>query len=869
MVIMKPDNKFSLQFNHSAQHRRSARRLDGPPMPVDSALPRLMEALRDHGGAVLTAAPGAGKTTRVPLRLLDEPWLAGQRILMLEPRRAAARSAAAYMAALLGERPGQTVGYRIRMESRISAATRIEVVTEGVLTRLLQADPSLDGYGIVIFDEFHERSLHADLGLALCLEAKQVLRDNLRLLVMSATLDSGPVARLMGGVPVVASEGRQFPVETRYMPKPADEPLERHVVRAIRRALAEETGGLLVFLPGEREIRRTAALLGTPEGAEVLPLYGALPQHEQDRALAAPGPGIRKIVLATSIAETSLTVSGIRVVIDAGLKRVPKFSPRTGMTRLETTVVSLDSAEQRRGRAGRLEPGVCCRLWPEEQERVMPAAAVPEMMEADLAPLLLELDAWGASDPRSLPFLDPPPEPKLAQAAELLERLGARDAGGKLTPHGRRMAETGLHPRLAHMVLTALELGQGALACELAALLQERDVLLARGPEGAGVDVLPRLAALRAAARGSIPAGLSVHESAARRAAAEAARLRRQFGVADESGVNAAEADDRLAGLLLGFAYPDRIGMRRTASAADGGAAYTLAIGRGAMLPAGSPLAAEPFIVAAELDDSGQDSRIRLAASFDPAWLEEYYADQIRIERTVDWDRQAGAVRARQRVRFGALMLKETTLAQPKPEETAAALLNGLRAEGLDRLPWTKQARQLRGRMAALHRIDPSWPDVTDEALAARLEDWLLPFITGMKSLDDLKRLDVAAALISLLDWNKRRELDEEAPSHYCVPSGSRIAIDYSDPAAPVLAARLQELFGLRETPVIGYGRLPLVIHMLSPAMRPVQVTRDLAGFWRDGYFDVKKELKGRYPKHYWPDDPAAATATSRIRPTR
>ena len=855
-----------MNTNHDTTHthppeiERAIARLDETPMPVDSAIPMLLDALREHGGAVLTAAPGAGKTTRVPLRLLGEPWLAGRRVLMLEPRRMAARSAASYMATLLGERPGRTVGYRIRMESRVGPGTRIEVVTEGVLTRMLQSDPSLEDYGIVIFDEFHERSLHADLGLALCLEAKQVLRDDLRLLVMSATLDSGPVAKLMGGVPVVASEGRQYPVETRYMPKPADMPPEEHVVRAIRTALKEETGGLLVFLPGEREIRRTAALLGAPEGTAVLPLYGALPQHEQDKALTDPEPGIRKIVLATSIAETSLTVSGIRVVIDAGLRRVPKFSPRTGMTRLATTAVSLDAAEQRRGRAGRLEPGVCYRLWAEEQERAMPRAIVPEMLEADLAPLLLELDAWGASDPRALPFLDPPPESALAQAAELLERLGARDAAGKLTPHGRRMAETGLHPRLAHMALKALELGHGALACELAALLEERDVLASQGPESAGVLVRPRLAALRAAAAGRIPTG--VHESAARRAAAEAAHLKRRFGVPEHE-----KPDDRVAGLLLGFAYPDRIGMRRTTTEPGSGAAYTLAIGRGAALPTGSPLAAEPFIVAAELDDAGADSRIRLAAPFDAAWFAEHFAGQIREERSVAWARQSGAVRARRLTRFGALVLKETALDKPEPEEIAKALLDALRAEGLDKLPWTKQARQLRGRMAALRLLDPSWPDVSDEALVARLEEWLLPHAIGMKSLGDLKRLDLAAALESLLDWNRRRELDEEAPTHFRLPSGSRIAIDYSDPSAPVLAAKLQELFGMSRTPVIGYGRLPLTLHILSPAMRPVQVTRDLAGFWKNGYFDVKKELKGRYPKHYWPDDPGTATATSRVRP--
>ncbi|EXX84764.1 ATP-dependent helicase, partial [Paenibacillus darwinianus] len=570
-----------------------------PGLPIEAVLPQLADALREGAGAVLVAAPGAGKTTRVPLALLEEPWMRGKRMLMLEPRRMAARAAAHYMAGMLGEKAGGTVGYRVRMDSRVGPQTRIEVITEGILTRMLQDDPELADVGLVIFDEFHERSLHADLGLALCLESQQVLRDDLRLLVMSATIEAEPVAELLGGVPVVVSEGRQFPVETRFFPKQlAAERLEAHTTRAIRHALSVEKGDILVFLPGEGEIRRVQRLLGGLDAATVLPLYGALPRAEQDRALMAEETGRRKVVLATSIAETSLTVQGVRVVIDAGLMRVPRFSPSTGMSRLETVAVSRASADQRRGRAGRLGPGVCYRLWSEAFDAGLAPSGKPEIAETDLAPMVLELAAWGAQDPRELRFLDLPPEPAVKQASELLELLGAVDAGGKITAHGRRMAGAGVHPRLAHMVLLAGPLGLGGLACELAALLGDRDVLRWPSADNAEADVTLRLQALRAmasapaAADGRLSLGAAeIVAAGARAALAEAAQLKRRFGL--PAGVSDG-GDDERSGLLLAFAYPDRIGMKRRTggrgAAVGGGGAYQLSGGRGAVLPRMQPL---------------------------------------------------------------------------------------------------------------------------------------------------------------------------------------------------------------------------------------------------------------------------------------
>lgn len=822
-------------------------------LPIAEILPELKKAVAAGTNTVLVAPPGAGKTTRAPLAFLEEPWLAGRRILMLEPRRLAARAAARYMAGLLGEEVGGTVGYRVRLDSRVGPATRIEVVTEGVLTRLLQADPALEGVGLVIFDEFHERSIHADLGLALCLEAKALLREDLALLVMSATLDAEPVAALLGGAPVIVSAGRAFPVETRYLDRPVTGNIEAAVEQAALDALRTEAGDLLVFLPGAAEIRRVAGRLAgaAGPGVAVAPLYGGLPFAAQDAAIAPCRDGGRKVVLATSIAETSLTVEGVRVVIDAGLMRTPRFSPRTGMTRLETIRVSRAAADQRRGRAGRLGPGVCRRLWTAAEDAGLEAATRPEILEADLAPLALELAAWGVRDAAQLCWLDPPPAAALSQARDLLRRLGALDESGGLTPGGKKMAAAGLHPRLAHMILRAVPLGLGDLACRLAALLGDRDLF--RGG-AADADLRLRLEAL---ADKPSP-DQAVDEAARRRMLAEAQSLRRQFGIKAAGPVDAAAA-----GILLAFAYPDRIAQRRP----DG--RFLLAGGRGAVIRGAQPLAAAPYLVAAEIDDKGAEGRILLAAALEEQELFRHFAAAVATVEEVAWDRAAQAVRARRSERFGALTLRETVAAEPCPTAVLAALLEGIRLEGLDILPWTKAARQLRQRLAFMGRREPGWPDVSEEALAATLPAWLGPHLYGRKSRAALQDLNLRDILENMLTWEQRRELDENAPAQITVPSGQKIPVGYDDPDAPALAVRLQQLFGWRDTPRIARGQVPLTLHLLSPANRPVQVTRDLAGFWRGTYFEVRKDLLGRYPKHYWPEDPFAATPTHRVRPDR
>lgn len=826
-------------------------------LPVESILPELKDKLRTNTNAVLIAAPGAGKTTRVPLELLTEPWLGSRKIIMLEPRRLAARAAARFMATMLGEQVGETVGYRVRSDTKISAKTRIEVITEGVLTRLLQSDPALEEAGLVIFDEYHERSLQADLGLALCLESQAVLREDLRVLVMSATLDAAPIAALMNDAPVVVSEGRSFPVETRYLNRRPEGRIEPLVVREIIRGLSEAEGDLLVFLPGAAEIRRVEGLLAGSNleaNVRVAPLYGQLPQEAQDRAVAPCGPGERKIVLATSIAESSLTVEGVRIVVDSGLMRVPRFSPRTGMTRLETVPVSRASADQRRGRAGRLAPGICYRLWTEQEERNLPPYSKPEIMEADLAPLALELAAWGVSDPESLAWLDPPPSAAYSQGCELLKQLGALDAAGAITAHGRRMAQLGMPPRLAHMVLQALPLGYGGLACDLAALLSERDVLrFAAGVPDA--DIRLRVEALTHPE--GLPAGYTVDPSVWQRVRMEAKQWKQSLGIPLQQEAANAEA----CGWLLAYAYSDRIAQSR------GGGRYLLSSGRGAVIGHQQLLSYAPYVVAAELDDQGPESRIHLAAPLDADAIYGHHAELIAAEDSVAWDRGSQMVRARRRERLGALVLREGPLSNPDPDTLLETLLDGITEEGLSILPWTKAAEQLRQRMGCMHRYNPEWPDVSESGLIAGMSHWLAPHVHGMRSRDDLQRVNLTAALESMLSWQQRQALDESVPTHIVVPSGSRIPVDYSDPDAPVLAVRLQELFGLRETPRIAGGKVPLVLHLLSPAQRPVQVTRDLVSFWRDAYFDVKKDLKGRYPKHYWPDDPLVALPTHRAKP--
>ncbi len=843
-------------------------------LPVLETLPALEEALAGAGTAVLVAPPGAGKTTVVPPVLLRSPWLGGGKVVVLEPRRLAARAAADRMARLLGEAgAGGTVGYRVRGDTRVGRGTRIEVVTEGVLTRMLQSDPALEGVGAVLFDEFHERSVHADLGLALTLHARAVLRPGLRVGVMSATLDAAPVAGLLDGAPVVAGEGRTHPVVTRWRPRPVEGWIEPPVAAAVRRALEEEEGDVLVFLPGAGEIRRTARRLagGLPDHVTVHPLFGALSRGDQDRAIAPSPEGRRKVVLATSIAETSLTIEGVRVVVDSGLMRVPRFDPGTGMTRLETVRVTRDAADQRRGRAGRTAPGVCYRLWTKHQDRGLVPHRRPEILDADLAPLALELAVWGAA-PDELRWLDPPPDAAYRQALELLRELDAVDEGGA-TDHGRALSGLGVHPRLGHMLVRARELGRLETACDLAALLADRDILRGEG-RAPDADLRLRVEALRRLRDGrGAPArvrGQTVHRGGLRRVARESERLRSSTATLDagppggEDGTRDREVEGDIAGVLTALAYPDRVGRRRDGERGR----FLLRSGRGARFAEPQALEGEDWLVAAEVEGRGAEARIFRAAPLTLEAIEALFGDQVEEVEEVAWDPTAGRVLARRRRLLGALTLMEAPLRTPDPAELARALLDGIREAGLRVLPWSKETEQLRQRLEFLGRLDPeAWPDCSGATLEDSLEEWLLPFLPGMRRLEDLRRIDLAAALMERVGWERRADVERLAPTHLEVPSGSRIRIDYGDPEAPALAVRLQEVFGLTETPTVAGGRVALTMKLLSPAHRPVQVTRDLASFWRDAYFEVRKDMRGRYPKHYWPENPLEARATRRTRP--
>ncbi len=857
-------------------------------LPILGVLEELRAALSSLGAGVLVAPPGAGKTTVVPLALLEAEWLGGGRIVVLEPRRLAARAAAARMSWLLGEGGvGGTVGYRIRGDTRVSRRTRVEVVTEGVLTRMLQSDPSLGGVAAVLFDEFHERSVHADLGLALALHCRSLLRPGLRLVVMSATLDASPAAALVGDAPVVASEGRLHPVETRWRRAPVEGWIEPAVVRTVLNALARDDGDFLVFLPGAAEIRRTESRLaeaGLSPDVFVVPLFGSLSREEQDRAILPSPPGRRKVVLATSIAETSLTIEGVRVVVDAGLMRVPRFDPGTGMTRLETVRVTRDAADQRRGRAGRTAPGVCYRLWTRAEERGLVPHRRPEILEADLAPLALELAVWGASADE-LRWLDPPPAPALAQARELLRELEAVDGNGAATDHGRRIAAIGAHPRLAHMLLRARELGMGEVGADVAALLSERDILRGEGraPDAdlrLRVDALSAARAHRSADVSTIPGQLVL--GARLRAVLREASLLRSAGasaagsepgegsLADPRPGGASLAGDAGAAAFVGvgelaaLAYPDRVGRKRPGERGR----YLLRNGRGAAFTEPQPLGGAEWLVAAEVEGGGADARILRAAPVSLDSVERLFAAQIQEMDEIAWSAGEGRVVARRVRRLGALTFSEAPLRDPPAERVSAALLDGIRDAGLTALPWTKDTRQLQERLVFLHGLDPATrPDRRDAALESSLEAWLLPFLSGMRRLGDLRGVDLAEALLAGVSWDARARLDALAPTHVEVPSGSRIRVDYSEPTAPALAVRLQEVFGWQDTPRVGGGRVPLTMRLLSPAQRPVQVTQDLASFWRDAYFEVRKDMRGRYPKHYWPEDPLRATPTRRVRP--
>jgi ATP-dependent RNA helicase HrpB len=820
------------------------------PLPIDDVLDELRSALTAQNAAVLVAPPGAGKTTRVPLALADEPWLGGGKILVLEPRRLAARAAAERMAETLGERVGETVGLRARLATRVGPSTRIEVVTEGVFTRQILSDPALTGVGAVLFDEFHERSLDADLGLALALDAQRGLREDLRLLVMSATLEGGRVAALLGEAPLVESAGRAHPVETRYLGRDPRARLEHQMTDAILKALRAETGSILAFLPGQGEIRRVADRLGERlAGDEVIvaPLYGALDMAAQRQAIAPEPRGRRKVVLATSIAETSLTIEGVRVVIDCGLARVPRFEPDVGVTRLDTVRVSRAGADQRRGRAGRTEPGVCYRLWDEPQTASLPAYAEPEIRSADLAPLVLDCAEWGALDPRALAWLDPPSEAQLAAAREELAALGAIEADGRITDEGRRLRALPLPPRLARMVLAAAALGAEQQAADIVAVIVER------GLGGSDTDLVHRLEAFRR--------DRSRRAQDMRRLAEGWARMARESAATPASR----EPGGASVAALLALAYPERIAKARGAPGQ-----FLLANGRGAALDATDPLARAPYLAVAELQGAAAATRILLAAATDEVEVLTIGCARLRESAELTFDRAAAALRARRVRRLDALTLASEPIPVEPTDETAQALAAGIAAIGMDKLPWSRAQQQLRHRVAFLRRSgETDWPDLGDAALAADADSWLTPFLLGKTRLAEVTADDLESALGALLSWSLRRRLDVAAPTHYLAPTGNRHAIDYEGSGAPSLHIRVQELFGLREHPAIADGRLPLTLYLLSPAHRPIQVTRDLTGFWSGSWAAVKAEMKGRYPRHPWPDDPAAAAPTSRAKPRR
>ncbi|WP_414473231.1 ATP-dependent helicase HrpB [Microvirga sp. M2] len=811
-------------------------------LPIDAVLADLTASLRTSANAVLVAPPGAGKTTRVPLVLLDEPWVEGGRIIVLEPRRLAARAAAERMAQTLGEPVGETVGLRVRLGSKVSRRTRIEVVTEGVFARMILDDPSLEGVAAVLFDEFHERSLDADLGLALALDAQGGLREDLRLLVMSATLDGARVAKLLSGAPVIESEGRAYPVETRYLGRDPTRRIDEQVADAALRALRGEGGSILVFLPGQGEIRRVETMLReriADPAVDIAPLYGALDRGEQDLAVGPAKPGRRKVVLATSIAETSLTIEGVRVVIDSGLARVPVYEPNIGLTRLETVRVSRAAADQRRGRAGRTEPGVCYRLWEEAATGALEPFARPEILSADLAPLLLDCAAWGVTDPSTLAFLDPPPAPAAKEARTLLQQLDALDGEGRITETGRRLRDLPLPPRLARMILVAGENGQARDAADLAAVLVER------GLGGDMVDLGERVERFR------------------RDRSRRADDMRRLADGWAKTQAGAARGEPRSLGALLMLAYPDRLAKAR-GKLGD----YVMANGRGASLEPHERLAKEPTLAVAEIAGGAASARILAAAPIAMEEIEAAFADRIEQSDEVAFDRQARALRARGVRRLGALVLNERPLKVPATEEAAHRLAKGLVSVGLDALPWSKALAQWRERVMFLRKAEgDEWPDLSDAALTATAEEWLAPHLVGRSGLNDIGPDLLSEALRNRLPWNLQRRLDAEAPTHIEVPTGSQIPIDYGAEEGPVLAVRVQELFGLDRHPAIAAGRVPLILHLLSPAQRPIQITRDLPGFWRGSWAAVRADMRGQYPKHPWPDDPLTAPPTRRAKP--
>ncbi|GAB6145030.1 ATP-dependent helicase HrpB [Desulfocicer niacini] len=911
--------------------------------PIDELLPEICSTLARNNALVIQAPPGAGKTTQVPPALLNAPWLGKKKILMLEPRRVAARAAAGYMASRMGERVGELVGYQIRMERKISAGTRIEVVTEGILTARLQSDPSLEDIGVVIFDEFHERNLNSDLGLALSHEIQEVLRDDLKLVVMSATLDPEPVAALLNNAPILISKGKSWPVTTHYVdPGTFGRPggkggylpghiqetraLEAACVWAIKDALTREQGDILVFIPGMREIKNMEKRIRTglsdilTPSMELLPLHGSLPRRDQDKAILKHPRGHRKIVLATAIAETSITMEGVNIVIDMGLMRISRFYPGRGMDRLETVTAPLSSVDQRRGRAGRTGPGICYRLWSRESHAHRPPFPAPEIIQADLADLVLQLALWGVQNPSALKWLDLPPGSTFNQARDLLISLGAIDKALTITRHGKKLARLGIHPRLGHMICRGKDVDHGVLACHMAALLQDRDIInFTRGTGDA--DITLRLEILYAGVDRDASKnqhGLSYEQSLEKngmiintRAVDQVRRTARQLAL--RAGIEKANFyDDRVdfavAGTLLSFAFPERIAMARPGQRGF----FLMASGSGARINPRDPLAGESFIVAAQLDGQGNNAMVFLGAPHDGLLVENDFPENIVEQDIISWDPNTKSVKARRQRRYGSLLLSTSVLKKPDASRVALAMMEGIRSEGLFLLPWTKTLRTWQARVCFLVSTGnyPDLPPINDTFLMDSLESWLLPFLEGISCVSGFKHLDLSTILESRFTWSQLQRIQEHAPTHITVPSGSRIPLVYGEavalplPAhppictqetdknkkpvngdkisggrhtqapeklnameAPVLPVRLQEMFGCTETPTIAGGRVPVILHLLSPAGRPVQITRDLTSFWENTYVDVKKDLMGRYPRHYWPDNPLNAQPTRRAKP--
>jgi ATP-dependent helicase HrpB len=826
-----------------------------PELPIDDILPELLEALAQSPAAVLTAEPGSGKTTIAPLAMLDQPWLAGRKIIILEPRRLAARAAAARMSELVGDRVGGTIGYRVRFDTRVSRATRIEVVTEGILIRMLQNDPELGNTGLVIFDEFHERSLQGDLALALCLDARQ-LQNNLKILVMSATIDSGGIGTLLDNVPVISGQGRCFPVSVEYLERQSTGSIAGQTIKGIDKALVEQTGDILVFLPGTGEIRSVMSHYDKRTDLACLPLYGDLPLEKQNLVFIGV-PGKRRLIIATPIAETSLTIEGITTVVDSGLLKSPRFDPASGLTRLETIPVSKSSAEQRAGRAGRLGPGHCYRLWTRAEHHSRPDFLPPEIINADLAPLMLELALWGVSDPGQLVWLDPPRQGQINQAGNLLLGLGAIEKKRVITPLGRELASFPLHPRLALMLVHGRGQGLSRLACRLAAILNNRDPLKKdAGHQSADIEerlhlleIFDRDGARAVRAKGGDPA-------LCRRILREADQYLKLLGeTRKDSGQISA------AGNLLASAYPDRIAHKK-----PGSGQHLLASGQGAVLPAGDHLGQAELLVAAKLHGGKKQGRIFLAASLSMAELRSDHAHLVRTEKTVRWDAEQKRVVALEEELFGSLVLSQKKWSGADPEQISQCLLDGIRQAGIICLPWQKKSRELQARIQSAHLWQPdAWPDVADGTLLQDLS-WLQPYLTGARGFNNLKKLDLVDIFLARLSWQEQQQLEKMVPTHIKVASGSRIKLRYQPGEVPVLEVRIQQMFGCTETPTVAGGKIPVLIHLLSPARRPIQITSDLAAFWKNTYREVKKELAGRYPRHYWPENPLEAQATNRAK---